>query len=197
MGTREFTNQDERARRRELVRRIGDAAFGKQLGRESGQGEPKTVWHAEFARAIEAATGRAIGRPRVAQWLLTTDDAKPVPSWVVDALPAIARAAAADLRRRAEELDALEAESGAPPAQGETDAPEELTQESGPAAAEAVPSDDEIAFDIDAPYRLMALGLLARPEPEPQPEPEPAPPTGWRSKFAEENAAHWRSIVYR
>lgn len=188
MGTREFTSRDERTRRRELVRRIGDAAFGRQLGRGSDEGEPKTVWHAEFARAIEAATGRAIGRPRVAQWLLAGDDAKPVPSWVVDALPAIAHAAAADLRRRAEELDALEAESGAPPAQGEPDAPEEPAQESGPAAAAALPYDDGSDFDMDAFVEKFADKRLPRPTPEPAPEPD----LQWTSRFAEEARAGWR-----
>jgi len=190
MGTREFTTAEERTRRRELVRRIGDAAFGKQLGRGSDEGEPKTVWHAEFARAIEVATGRAIGRPRVAQWLLAGPDAKPVPAWVVDALPAIARAAAADLRRRAEELDALEAESGAPPVQGEPEGHEEPALESGPtASAEDAPYDDGSDFDVDALVERFAHVRPPRLAPEPAPEPEPT--TGWRSAFAEAHAARW------
>lgn len=120
MGAREFTEANERTRRRDLVRAVGDAVFGKRLGRDSDDGTPKTAWHTDLANAIEAATGRALSRSRVAQWLLTTDDAKPVPSWVVEALPAIARSAAADLRARAAQLDALAAEDGAPPApQGE------------------------------------------------------------------------------
>ncbi|HEV2545316.1 MAG TPA: hypothetical protein VGU70_21420 [Methylobacterium sp.] len=126
MGAREFTDADERTRRRDRVYRIGEAAFGAERN-----------WHADMAKAIEVATGRTIGRARIAQWFLTTADVKPVPAWVVEALPAIAAAAAADLRARAAALDteiAVE-DGGAPPAQGEPDAPEEPSLESGPAAA--------------------------------------------------------------
>lgn len=137
MGAREFTDEAERRRRRDLVRRIGDAAFGERSG----------TWHTDFTKEIAKATGREIGRARVAQWLLETDAAKPVPAWVVDALPAIARSAAADLRVRAATLDAAE-DPGAPPgAQGEPDeADGEPPLESGPPAAEAAPEDD---FDLD------------------------------------------------
>lgn len=186
MGAREFTTEAERTRRRDHVRAVGDAAFGKRRN-----------WHPDMAEAIKAITGREIGRARIAQWFLTTADMKPVPLWVMVALPEITAAAAADLRERAGALDAEIAEmedEGNPPAQGEPDAPEEPVRESGPAAAEAAP-DDGPAFDIDAPYRMIDAGLVPRREPEP--EPEPAPPTGWRSKFAEENAHCWRSIVYR
>ena len=138
MGAREFTDAGERGRRRDLVRRIGDASFGARTG----------TWHADFAKAIHEATGREIGRARVAQWLLETDAAKPVPKWVVDSLPAIARAAAADLRTRAATLDAAADDAGAPPgAQGEPGADGEPPRESGPHAAEAAPEED---FDLDA-----------------------------------------------
>lgn len=137
MGAREFTDEAERRRRRDLVRRIGDAAFGERSG----------TWHTDFTKEIAKATGREIGRARVAQWLLETDAAKPVPAWVVDALPAIARSAAADLRARAATLDAAAEDAGAPPgAQGEPEADGEPPHESGPPAAEAAP---DVEFDLD------------------------------------------------
>lgn len=195
MGAREFTDEAERERRRDLVRRIGDAAFGARLGREGEDGH-KGVWHADFARAIEAATGRAIGRPRVTQWLISTADAKSVPKWVVEALPAIARAAAADLRERANRLDGLAVESGSPPEdrgepEPEPEAAGEPPQESGPAAAQA--AEEEV--DIDAFVRAYAHVPMPRPAPEPAPE--PAPPTGWRSRWAEEHNARWRGVIPR
>jgi hypothetical protein len=127
MGAREFTDAGERGRRRDLVRRIGDASFGARTG----------TWHADFAKAIHEATGREIGRARVAQWLLETDAAKPVPKWVVDSLPAIAAT-----------LDAAADDAGAPPgAQGEPGSDGEPPRESGSPAAEAAPEED---FDLDA-----------------------------------------------
>lgn len=155
MGTREFTDEAERTRRRELVRRVGDAAFGRRIGRESDEPGHKGTWHADLARAIAQATGREIGRARVAQWLLTGDDAKPVPGWVVAALPSIVAAATAELRARADELDALAAEVGDPSAPGGgPDAAGDPLGESGPAAAQAgAINDDEIVFDA-APSSL-------------------------------------------
>lgn len=178
MGTERFTDADERVRRVALVQAIGERVYGGS-------------WQTPLADALSAATGRPLGRARVAQWMLA-DGAKPVPAWVVDALPGIARDGAARLRRHADELDALFADGGegAPPAQGERETAEEPAQESGPAAAAAAP-DDGPAFDIDAPYRLVDAGLARLREPEPEPEPEPTPPTGWRSRFAEEHAARW------
>ncbi|MGU3663929.1 hypothetical protein ACLBX9_07060 [Methylobacterium sp. A49B] len=179
MGTREFTDEAERRRRRDLVRRIGDAAFGAKIGHKQEQGgeadkdQPRGTWHADFARAIGKATGREIGRARVAQWLLETETAKPVPLWVVDALPVIARAAAADLRTRADILDAVADDAGAPPgAQGEPEAEGEPPQESGPPAAEAAPEGD---FDLDALVeRVMEAGLSGSIECEDAPS-ESAP----------------------
>lgn len=181
MGAREFTTEGERKRRRDHVQAIGDAAFGKRRS-----------WHPDMAEAIESATGRAIGRARIAQWFLTTADAKPVPAWVMASLPEIAAAAAADLRERAVALDAEVAEmesGGAPPAQGEPDAPGEPAQESGPAAAaKAAPYDDGSDFDMDGFIERFADKRLPRPAPEPAPEPE----LQWTSRFTEEARAGWR-----
>lgn len=181
MGAREFTDETERTRRRDHVRAVGEAAFGKRRN-----------WHPDMAEAIKVATGRELGRARIAQWFLLTADAKPVPAWVMAALPEIAAAAAADLRERAGALDAEIAEmeaGGAPPAQGEPDAPEEPPLESGPAAAaEAAPYDDGTSFDLDALVERFADKRLPRPAPEPAPEPE----LQWTSKFAEEARAGWR-----
>lgn len=182
MGAREITDENERKRRRDHVRAVGEAAFGKRRN-----------WHPDLAEAIEAATGRALGRARIAQWFLTTADVKPVPLWVVAALPGIAAAAAADLRERAVALDAEVAEmesGGAPPAQGEPETAGEPAQESGPAAAaKAAPYDDGSDFDMDGFIERFADKRLPRPAPEPAPEPEA--PDGWRSRFAEEHAARW------
>lgn len=178
MGTREFTDTEERARRVALVQAVGERVYGGS-------------WQTPLAEALSTATGRPLGRARVAQWVLA-DGAKPVPSWVVDALPGIARDGAARLRRHADELDALFAEggAGAPPAQGEPDAPGEPSLESGPAAAaEAAQADDGSDFDVDALVERFADKRLPRPAPEPAPE--PAARTGWRSAFAEEHAARW------
>lgn len=172
MGAREFTDAEERARRVALVEAVGLRAFGGS-------------WQTPLAEALSAATGRALGRSRVAQWMLSTDP-KPVPAWVLDALPAIARDGAARLRVAADELDALFADDGAPPAaQGEPEAEGEAPLESGPADAQAAaPADDE-EFDMDAFVEQFAH---VRPSQEREPEPQPAPPEGWRSQFAE---AHW------
>ncbi|CAX22083.1 protein of unknown function [Methylorubrum extorquens DM4] len=172
MGTREFTDAEERARRVALVQAVGERVYGGS-------------WQTPLAEALSAATGRPLGRARVAQWMLA-DGAKPVPAWALDALPAIARDGAARLRRHADELDALFAEggAGAPPAQSEPDAAEEPPFESGPAAA----ADDD-DFDVDAFVEANAHLRPARPAPEPAPEPER--PAGWRSAFAEAHAARW------
>lgn len=180
MGAREFTTETERTRRRDRVYRIGEAAFGAERN-----------WHADMAKAIEVATCRTIGRSRIAQWFLTTADVKPVPLWVMEALPAIAAAAAADLRKRAGALDVEISEmedGGAPPAQGEPDAPEEPTLESGPTAAAEAVYDDGSDFDMDALVERFADKRLPRPTPEPAPEPE----LQWTSRFAEEARAGWR-----
>lgn len=181
MGAREFTDDTERTRRRDHVRAVGEAAFGKRRN-----------WHPDMAEAIKAVTGRELGRARIAQWFPLTADAKPVPAWVMAALPEIAAAAAADLRERAIVLDAevvnME-DGGTPPAQGEPDAPGEPPLESGPAAAAEAAYDDGSDFDMDALVEAFADKRLPRPEPEPAPEPEP--PAGWRSRFAEEHAARW------
>ena len=178
MGAREFTDSEERARRVALVQAVGERVYGGS-------------WQTPLADALSAATGRPLGRARVAQWVLA-DGAKPVPAWVLDALPAIARDGAARLRRHADELDILLADGGAsaPPTQGEPDAPGEAPLESGPvAAAEAAPYDDGTDFDIDGLVEAFADKRLPRPAPEPAPE--PAAPDGWRSRFAEEHAARW------
>ena len=170
MGTREFTTEDERKTRRERVERIGLLAFGGS-------------WQTPLAAAL------GLPRARVAQWMLVPDEtkvknlpAKPIPMWVMDALPAIAREAAARLRVNADELDALAAEDGAPPApQGEPDAEGEAPQESGPAAAEAAVANDDDEFDLDA--FVQAYGHVRLSQPDPEPEPAPAPPEGWRSRY--------------
>lgn len=138
MGTREFTTETERQTRRDRVAKVGELAFGGS-------------WQTPLAAAL------GLPRARVAQWMLVPDEAKernvpakPVPAWVMAALPAIARAGAARLRKAADELDALAAEDGAPPApQGEPQADGETPQESGPAAAEAA-DDDAPEIDLDA-----------------------------------------------
>lgn len=134
MGTREFTDAEERARRVALVQAVGERVYGGS-------------WQTPIAEALSAATGRPLGRARVAQWVLA-DGAKPVPAWVLDALPGIAQDGAARLRKAADELDALFAEggAGAPPAQGEPDAPEEPPLESGPAASGAEEDFDTAGF---------------------------------------------------
>lgn len=147
MGAREFTDEKERQTRRDRVEKIGKAIYGP-------------LWQTQLAEALAKATGRPLGRARVAQWMLTEKPApvdptqkapeppKPVPAWVMVALPAIAREGAARLRRQANELDALAAEEGAPPgAQGEPEADGEPPQESGPDAAEAAGEEE---FDLDA-----------------------------------------------
>ncbi|MCY1645006.1 hypothetical protein [Methylorubrum sp. SL192] len=181
MGTREFTDGEERARRVALVQAVGERVYGGS-------------WQTPLADALSAATGRSLGRARVAQWMLA-DGAKPVPGWVVDALPSIARDGAARLRRHADELDALFAEggAGAPPAEDEPDAAGEPPLESGTeATAEAAPYDDGSDFDVDAFVEKFAHVRPASPEPEPAPE-----PTGWRSRFAEENIGRMRSLIHR
>ncbi|ACS43951.1 hypothetical protein [Methylorubrum extorquens] len=172
MGAREFTDAEERARRVSLVQAVGERVYGGS-------------WQTPLADALSAATGRPLGRARVAQWMLA-DGAKPVPAWVLDALPAIAREGAARLRRHADELDSLFAEggAGAPPDSSEPEAAEETPLESGPTAAAG---DEE--FDVDAFVEANAHIRPSRPAPEPAPE--PAAPTGWRSRFAEEHAARW------
>lgn len=133
MGAREFTDGDERLRRMEAVAAVGSRVYGP-------------MWQTPLAEAISAATGRSFGRARVSQWFQETTP-KPVPAWVLEILPAIAREGAARLRVAADELDAMFPAGGAPPgAQGEPEADGEPPQESGPPAAEASP---DVEFDLD------------------------------------------------
>jgi hypothetical protein len=165
MGTREFTDKAERQRRRDLVAAVGERVWGAS-------------WQTPLAEALAEATGRPLGRARVAQWMLAADP-KPVPAWALDAVPAIARKGAARLRAAADELDALFGDEGAPPAaQGEPEADAEPTREAGPAASEAA-AEGEVDMD--------ALVALACSTPSPYAKaPEPVPErTGWRSDFAD------------
>lgn len=127
MGAKEFTTEEERKRRRKFVVAVGTNAWGDS-------------WQAPMAVAL------GLPRSRVAQWILQTKDVKPVPARVVVALKVIARDKAAELRRRADALDALPDDEGAPPAQGEPNAEGDAPQDSGPAAASAAFEDD---FDMD------------------------------------------------
>lgn len=127
MGAKEFTDEAERLRRRDRVVAVGTLVWGD-------------AWQAPMAAAL------GLPRSRVAQWVLQTKDVKPVPARIMNALAVIARDKASDLRRRADALDALPNDEGAPPASGEPEAEPDASQESGPAAAQA--ADDE--FDIDA-----------------------------------------------
>ncbi|SFM16276.1 hypothetical protein [Methylobacterium pseudosasicola] len=141
MAKREHIDENERQRRRERVELVGTLAWGEHS------------WQTPLARELD------IPQPRVGQWLLKPSadkrvnvPPKPVPSHVMDALPAIARDKAADLRRRAAELEALYPDGGAPPrAQGEPGAAGEAPRESGPtaAAAEAEAAPEGEDFDVD------------------------------------------------
>lgn len=144
MAKREIIDEEERQRRRERVELVGTLVWGKHS------------WQTPLAKALK------IPQPRVGQWLLKPSadkeknvPAKPIPRPVMDALPAIAREAAAKLRRRAAELDFLYPEEGAPPeAQSEPKAGDPA-QESGPSASAVEPD-----FDLDG---FMSDVLAAGP----------------------------------
>lgn len=175
MGAREFTDADERARRVRRVEAVGRAIHGDS-------------WHAPFAETLNEAIGDTkLTRARVAQWMLSSPGAKPVPAWVAAALPGLAAKAAADLRAEADALDALFADDGgegAPPASGEPEQVQDASQDPGAAALAA--ADDE--FDEDAFIQAVLERGPVSLRREPEPEPEPAPPEGWRSAYAEEYA---------
>ncbi|MFE1597370.1 hypothetical protein [Methylobacterium sp. ID0610] len=179
--TRERLTPEERARRQRLLMTVGAHLHGPS-------------WQQALSDRLEKVVDGGVPRVRINQW---ANGAKPVPGWMLPVLADVARDGAAELRRRAEDLDRIAAgedvppsDEGAPPAQGEPDAPGEAPLESGPAAAaEAAPFDDGTAFDIDALVEQFADKRLPRPAPEPAPE--PTAPTGWRSAFAEEHAARW------
>lgn len=160
MGTQTFAREDERLRRRDLVAAVGVRIFGQS-------------WQTPLAEALSAASGRPLGRARISQWYLAGAAAKPVPEWVLEALPAIARNGAAHLRKAAAELDALFADEGAPPAQGEPEAEPAAPQESGPAVS-ALAEEFEDGFDMS--------GFLEQVHSEPprdlgeMPMPAPVPP---------------------
>lgn len=145
MAKRENIDEQERKRRRDRVELVGTLVWGEHS------------WQTPLAKAL------GIPQPRVGQWMLVPSaekavnvPAKPIPRHVMDALPAIARAKAADMRRRAADLEALYPEEGAPPeAQGEPEADGAPPQESGPTAAAA----EEADFDLDAfVERVMEAG---------------------------------------
>lgn len=144
MAKRENIDEQERQRRRKRVALVGTLVWGD-------------LWQTQLAKAL------GIPQPRVGQWMLVPSAAKvknvppkPIPAHVMDALPAIAREKAADMRRRAAELEALYPEGGAPPeAQGEPEADGAPPQESGPTAATA----EEPDFDLDAfVEQVLAVG---------------------------------------
>lgn len=165
MGTKRFTAEEEPMRARDLVEFVGERVWGGS-------------WQTPMAEALK------LPRARVAQWMLVPSEkktvnvpAKPVPAWVMEALPAIAREGAARLRKDADELDALFPDQGAPPAQGEPDGEEDGPQESGPAAsavASASAEEFEDGFDLH--------GFLDQVHSEPprdlgvMPMPAPVPP---------------------
>lgn len=128
MGAREFTDEAERKRRQDRVNAIGTLVWGN-------------AWQAPMAKALD------LPRSRVAQWVLQTKDVKPVPKRVMDALAVIARDAVADLRRRADALDALPDDEGAPPVEGEPNPEGDAPQESGPTAS-ASAEEFEDGFDM-------------------------------------------------
>lgn len=160
MGTEMFTAEKEPMRPRDRVEFVGKRVWGGS-------------WQTPMADALK------LPRARIAQWMLVPSEkkvanvpAKPVPAWVLEVLPAIARDGAARLRKAANELDALFADGGAPPAQGEPEPEPAAPQESGPTAAGAQAVEDDY-FDVDAMVTMNAsepprdLGAIPRPAPVP------------------------------
>ncbi|GBU19032.1 hypothetical protein [Methylobacterium sp.] len=123
MARRDTVSEDERERRKAAVEAVASRVYGSS-------------WQTPLATEISDMTGRSLERSRIAGWFLKpaadkpTSSVKPVPAWVMNALPELARRGAARLRHAAEELDLAAAEldrvaappeggEGAPPAPGE------------------------------------------------------------------------------
>ena len=99
MAGRDVVSESERQRRREAVEAVASRIYGGS-------------WQTPLAAELAELAGRGLDRSRVAGWYLKPSPdkaknvpAKPVPSWVMDALPELARRGAERLRRQAEELD--------------------------------------------------------------------------------------------
>ncbi|WP_375275796.1 hypothetical protein [Methylorubrum thiocyanatum] len=107
-------------------------------------------WQQALSDRLKKVVEGGVPRVRLNQW---STGAKPLPAWMLPVLAEVARGGAAELRRRAEVFDRIAAgedvppsDEGAPPAQGEPDAPEGTPLESGPAAPGAEEDFDTASF---------------------------------------------------
>jgi hypothetical protein len=83
--TRERLTPEEHLDRQRRLWQTGELAYG-------------TLWQAQLSRDLEAVTGRHAATASINSWSVGR---KPVPRWVSDALPHVARKVAMELAGRA------------------------------------------------------------------------------------------------
>lgn len=151
--------------RRDVLRAVGLALHG-------------STWIALLAVDLGRVAERQVLRGTVAQW---DSLHRGVPAWAWDALGLLAREGAANLRRRADDLDAAFPDT-VPPSSEEPPQADDDDYDPFEGALEfpVRPVSTTRAVDEDEVDAILAdLGSCPPPPP---PAPVPARPTGWTSK---------------